>query len=197
MRVLHEDVTAFAELCDLALPHLIEYLTKYFPGQDTFMHETVAIDCLLDYQARAKQYDLDKISLYAYLRMSARRDMLNAIEKANRLESRLTDIDHPAIQGMIPAEDPIAEASEIDEWLLDHTHLSLAEIIKTLDADLDEYEKKVLMLMLEGVRESESYVGVLGVQQLDKETQQKAVKRAKDRLMKKLRRFGQRIKKPE
>jgi DNA-directed RNA polymerase specialized sigma24 family protein len=197
LRILHEDVTAFAELCDLALPHLVEYLGKYFPGQDTFMHETVAIDCLLDYQSRAKQYDLEKISLYAYLRMAARRDMLNAIEKANRLESRLTDIDHPAVQGLVSEPDAQAESSEIDEWLLEHTDLSLSEIINALNDDLDEYEKKVLMLMLEGVRESENYVSILGVEKYDKETQQKAVKRAKDRLMKKLRRFGQKIKKPE
>ena len=64
-----------------------------------------------------------------------------------------------------------------------------------LEKDLDEYEKKVLMLMLDGVRDTESYAQELGVDHLDSSTQQKAAKRAKDRLVKKLRRFGQRIKK--
>ena len=52
-----------------------------------------------------------------------------------------------------------------------------------------------MTLMLDGVRETESYAQALGIDHLDKPTQQKAVKRGKDRLMKKLRRFGQRIKK--
>jgi hypothetical protein len=82
----------------------------------------------------------------------------------------------------------------LDEWLLEHTDMSLSEILKTLDAELDEQEKKVLMLMLEGVRESSRYAQILGVSQLDKASQRREVKRAKDRLMKKLQRFGQRIK---
>jgi DNA-directed RNA polymerase specialized sigma24 family protein len=195
LRILDEDVTAFAELCELALAHLVDYLQKGFPTYDSYLHETVAIDCLLSYQAKAAQYDLERISLYAYLRMAARRDMLNAIEKASRMESRLADIDHPSVQGLIPKQAPPAEQTEIDEWLLEHTDLSLSEIIRALDAELDEYEKSVLMLMLEGVRDTDRYISVLGVGQLDKPTQQKAVKLAKDRLAKKLRRFGQRIKK--
>jgi RNA polymerase sigma-70 factor (ECF subfamily) len=195
LRILDEDVTAFAELCELALPHLIDYLEKSFPQYDSFLHETVAIDCLLDYQSKIEQYDLNRISLYAYLRMASRRDMLNAIDKANRMESRLADIDDPSIRSLIPSQAPAQEVSEMDEWLLDHTDLSLSQIIHDLDSELDDYEKKVLTLMLEGRRDTESFAKVLGVGQFDKETQQKAVKRAKDRLIKKLQRYGQRIKK--
>jgi DNA-directed RNA polymerase specialized sigma24 family protein len=194
-RVLQEDVTAFAELCELALPHLVQYLEKRYPQTDSTLHETVAIDSLLDYQSRASQYDFNKISLYAYLRMSARRDMLNAIEKASRIESRLTDIDNPFIQNQMMTETSSGEYDGIDEWLLDNTDLSLSEIIKTLDDELDEHEKKALMLMLDGVRETEVYAEVLGLDKLDRPTQQIEVKRTKDRLMKKLRRFGEKIRK--
>lgn len=195
LRILQEDVTAFAELCELALPHLVQYLEKRYPQIDSFMYETVAIDSLLDYQSKASQYDFTKISLYAYLRMAARRDMLNAIEKANRMERRLADIDNPFVQNQMLTQAPPQEYSEIDGWLLENTDLSLSEIMKTLDKELDEYEKSALMLMLDGVRETDTYAKVLGLDNLDIATQQIEVKRTKDRLLKKLRRFGERIKK--
>ena len=194
-RILVEDVTAFAELCELALPHLVDYLQNGFPQYNTHLHETVAIDCLLDYQNKASQYDVDRISLYAYLRMASRRDMLNAIDKTNRMDRRLTDIDDPSVGNLVSQRTDTPEKTEIDEWLIDHTDLSLSDIIKSLDNELDEYEKSVLMLMLEGVRDSESYAEVLGLGDADKTRQQKAAKQAKDRLTKKLRRYGNRIKK--
>ena len=57
------------------------------------------------------------------------------------------------------------------------------------------HEKKALMLMLDGVRETEAYAEVLGLSKLDRSTQQIEVKRTKDRLVKKLRRYGQKIRK--
>ena len=192
-RILDEDVTAFAELCELALAHLVQYLEIRYPNIESASHETVAIDCLLDYQAKANQYDYNKISLYAYLRMAARRDMLNAIEKATRMESRLADIESPSIQDQMPSESLSSDYSEMDEWLLDNSDLSLSEIMSQLDDELDDEEKQVLMLLLDGVRETEAYVEVLGLGGLEKSKQQLEVKRAKDRLLKKLRRFGERI----
>ena len=91
-RILRQDVTAFAELCEYALPFLVEFLQARFPNQDTFLHETASIDCLLNYQAKASHYDPGRISLFAFLRMAARRDMLNAIDKKKRRERRLTSI---------------------------------------------------------------------------------------------------------
>jgi len=125
--------------------------------------------------------------------MAARRDMLNAIEKATRMESRLADIESPSIQDQMPSESLSSDYSEMDEWLLDNSDLSLSEIMSQLDDELDDEEKQVLMLLLDGVRETEAYVEVLGLGGLEKSKQQLEVKRAKDRLLKKLRRFGERI----
>lgn len=192
-RILQYDVTAFAELCEYALSFLVAFLQSRFPDQDSFVHETAAIDCLLNYQAKADQYDPGKISLFAFLRMAARRDMLNAIDKKRRRERRLTDIT-PALDLQISEQDPIQEQMELDEWLQERTDLSLTEILQLLNEELDEYEKGILLLMLDGVRDSKSYASVLGIAQMNDAAQQQVVKRAKDRLVKKLRRFGDRIK---
>lgn len=192
-RILERDVTAFAELCEYALSFLVGFLQSRFPDQDSFLHETAAIDCLLNYQTKAGQYDPGKISLFAFLRMAARRDMLNAIDKKRRRERRLTDIS-PVLDLQVSEQDPVQEQMELDEWLQERTELSLTEILQMLDEELDEYEKRILLLMLDGVRDSTSYASALGLDDLNEVAQQQAVKRAKDRLVKKLRRFGERIK---
>ncbi|MBN1147121.1 MAG: hypothetical protein JXA78_07685 [Anaerolineales bacterium] len=192
-RILQRDVTAFAELCEYALPFLVEFLRTRFPEQDTPLCETAAIDCLLNYQAKAPQYDPGKISLFAFLRMAARRDTLNAIDKDRRRERRLTDIS-TASDLQASEQGLMQEQAALDEWLQERTDLSLAEILKVLNEELDDSEKGVLLLMLDGVRESKRYSALMGIEHMDEVTQQQAVKRAKDRLVKKLRRFGERIK---
>jgi DNA-directed RNA polymerase specialized sigma24 family protein len=192
-RILENEVTAFAELCEYTLPYLVSYLQAGFPDCEASLHETTAIDCLLAYRARAKQYDPTQISLFAYLRMAARRDMLNAIDKKTRHEKRLTSIHDAAIQSQLPTQDPLQEQREVDEWLQERTDLTLAQILKMLDKELDEYEKRVLLLMLEGVKDTQRFIEVLPIQDLDDASQRKVVKQAKDRLVKKLRRFGKRV----
>ena len=195
-RVLRRDATAFAELCESALPHLAQFLQEIFPSQEAHLCETTAIDCLLGYQQRPKQYDARKIALFAYLRMAARYDLLSAIGKESRHAQRVVSLDEPDIDSL-PAlpSDPDTQW-ELDEWLGDQTNLSLSEILARVDVELDEREKKALWLMLEGVRDSQQYAQVLGVEHLNPADQRLEVKRVKDRIMKKLGRLGEAIKKP-
>jgi DNA-directed RNA polymerase specialized sigma24 family protein len=196
-RIVEQEPTAFAELCQGALPHLVAFLRREFSGQDPHLHETVAIDLLLDYQRRPEQYDPQKLSLLAYLRMAARRDMLNAIDKQTRRQRKLASLDDPLVELQAGGRNNIQEAFELDEWLQQHTDLSLQEILERLSAELDETDERVLLLMLEGVRETARYADVMGLEWADAESQRRDVKRAKDRVMQKLRRFGERAKSDE
>lgn len=193
-RIVEQEPTAFAELCQVALPHLVAFLRSEFGRQDTHLHETVAIDLLLAYQRRPEQYDPQKLSLLAYLRMAARHDMLNAIDKQTRRQSRLASLEDPLVELQVGGRNNIQETFELDEWLQQHTDLSLPEILRRLSSELDEVDEQVLLLMLEGVRETERYADVMGLEWADVENQRREVKRAKDRVMKKLQRFGERAK---
>lgn len=196
-RIVEQEPTAFAELCQVALPHLVAFLRSGFSGQDPHLHETVAIDLLLAYQRRPEQYDPQKLSLLAYLRMAARHDMLNAIDKQARRQRKLASLDDPLVELQAGGRNNIQEAFELDEWLQQHTDLSLQEILEQLSAELDETDERVLLLMLEGVRETARYADVMGLEWADAESQRRDVKRAKDRVMQKLRRFGERAKNDE
>jgi len=193
-RILDKETTAFAELCDVALPYLISYLKKCFPQIELHLQETVAIDCLLEYKLNPHTYDPAKAPLLAYLKMAARMDMLNAIDKEKRRERHLSSLDEYPYSDQLPEGGTPDEHIPFDDWLQDHTQLSVSELLDGLDNFLDATEKKVLLLMLEGVRESDQYAGTLKLSQLDEKSRREEVKRVKDRLIKKLRRYGKTIK---
>jgi hypothetical protein len=65
--------------------------------------------------------------------------------------------------------------------------------LAALDAELDPIDKDILLLMMEGVRETHRYAQVMGIVHQDEMEQRREVKRAKDRLIKQLQRFGQNI----
>lgn len=189
-RILQDDVTAFAELCEQALPHLASFLQQIFPQEEAQQQEAVAIDTLLTYKAAPGKYNSDKLSLFAYLRMAARSDMLNAIDKEARREQRQQPIDDPNIKGQLPTLDLLTDTGELEEWLQTQTHLSSTQILQKLDDDLDKTDKEILLLMLEGVRDTESFAEVMHISHLPLPEQRAEVKRAKDRLQKRLERFG-------
>ncbi|MBK7893319.1 MAG: hypothetical protein IPJ90_00115 [Anaerolineaceae bacterium] len=68
-----ESPTAFAQLAELALPHLVHFLQQEFHQAEPHLHETAAIDALLTYHHAPQKYNPDKLTLFAYLRMAARK----------------------------------------------------------------------------------------------------------------------------
>jgi DNA-directed RNA polymerase specialized sigma24 family protein len=184
-------VTAFAELCEAALPHLCHFLQTQFPQFDSHMHQMIAADTLLAYQRRPQQYDPDKLSLFAFLRMAARRDFLNAIDKQSRREERLLDIDDPNIQVALTDEQSPEEAFLSDAWLQEYTGLSRSAFLEAFSVTLSETDRPLFDLMLAGIRQTEPYAALLGLTSLSVQTQRQEVKRAKDRIMIRLKRFAQ------
>ena len=192
-RILHNDSTAFAELCEAALPVLVKFLQRSFSDQDGYLCESTAIDCLLKYYQKPKTYNPKQISLFAYLRMAARYDLISAIGKEQRLHQRLTSLDE--LPGELQEPDDVARDSQeaLDDLLQRHTDWSFDEIIKALETRLDRVEKRFLRLMLEGVRNNVRYADELNLADQDEADQRAEVKRVKDRLVKKLQRFGESI----
>jgi len=186
-------MTAFAELSEYALFHLISFLQRQFPNQEAHQIEIIAIDTLMTYLAMPEKYKPEKLSLFAYLRMAARGDMLNAIDKATRYEHRHQPIDDPTLQDQIPSLDLLTQTGELDEWLQTQTNLTRTELLQKLDEDLDKTDKEMLLLMFDEVRDTYRYADVMGITHLPQVEQQAQVKRAKDRLQKRLQRFGNQI----
>lgn len=196
-RILSGDPTAFAQLAEMALPHLVSFLQRQFAQVDSHSQETAAIDCLLDYQSHPDRYDPRQLSLFAYLRMAARHDLLNALDRKKRVRQRLLDIDEPAVQTQLPAESLSDTAEwEPDEWLEQQTNHSRRALLDSFtDEELEEaVDRRLFLLMLNGVRETEPYAEIMGLAHLPIDEQRREVKRAKDRLKKRFSRFVERLK---
>lgn len=189
-RIFQDDSTAFAELSEFALPHLGHFLQTQFPEQESHQHEMVAIDTLLVYHAQPAKYNPEKLNLFAYLRMAARGDMLNAIDKQSRQNQRLHNLEDPLIQEQLPSQGILSDTGNLDEWLQTHTDYSRAGIIEKLSNELNNQDQEILLLMLDNVRNHEPYAKVLNIEHLPLPEQRKIIKQNKDRLQKRLVRFG-------
>ncbi len=189
-QIVNEDSpTAFAQLSELALPHLIEFLQHEFRQVEVHLHETAAIDSLLTYHDAPEKYDPEKLSLFAYLRMAARHDLLNAIDRSNRQKRPLLNIDEPAIQNQLVTEsDMDSEPFYLEQWL-DNGDSSKQTMLRQFEAQLDTTDRQLFLLMLNGVRETEPYAEIMALASQPVAKQRQEVKRAKDRLTKKLTRF--------
>lgn len=182
--------TAFAQLSELALPHLTEFLQREFRQVEHHLHETAAIDCLLTYHQAPEKYNPEKLTLFAYLRMSARHDLLNAIDKTNRQKRPLVDLDDPTVQTqLIDNAELEPEAFLLADWLNGEATPPEQTLLRSFETNLNSTDRQLFLLMLNGVRKTEPYADILGVVGLPVAEQRREVKRAKDRLTKSLTRY--------
>ncbi|WP_420628311.1 RNA polymerase sigma factor [Candidatus Leptofilum sp.] len=187
--------TAFAQLAELALPHLIHFLRREFRQVEPHLCETAVIDCLLTYHQSPNKYNPDKLSLFAYLRMSARHDLLNAIDKHNRQKRPLVHINEPDVQSQLIGEDnTVEDGFSFADWLGDDNKTATQTILHEFEANLSSTDRQLFLLMLNGVRETEPYADILQISTIPITEQRREVKRAKDRLTKRLQRFVNRHK---
>ena len=129
-QILHEDITAFAELSEMALPYFVTFLQRLFPNSHPHQHETVVIDCLLKYQQKPIQYNPQKLSLFAFFRMATRRDMLNVLDKEQRMANRITRLEDVTLHA---DEALLSDETILEEWLKQHTNLTHQEILAELE----------------------------------------------------------------
>lgn len=180
LRLLNgSDARVSAEISEHFLPMLVNALRNKFPNLgDPHLLETVAIDTLMKYLGHPEDYDPEKRSLIGYFYLDAYWnliDKLRELKKNVALHTSLTEYtEEPVINTNGPEARLLEEASPI-------VNLVFAELTDPID-------KEMVLLMMNGVRETEAYVEALGIQECTPQEQAVIVKRHKDRLKKLLRR---------
>lgn len=180
-RLLAGDPTASSDLCTVYLPYLVRYLRRHFPETDESLIVDAVHQTLIDLIQRPTIFDPIRAGLQGFLQMSARRDLLNEIDRATRYGGRTVSIETLAEAGtQIPdREDPFAALLEEPgpDPIPTQVHVSLSPT-----------ERAVFDLMAEGERRTEMYARALGLLDLPPPEQRRAVKRVKDRITKRLER---------
>jgi len=181
------DPRAPGEVCRDFFPSLRAALERYSPRSDPDMRDSAITNALLEYCEHPEKFDPSR-SLFAYLCMAARCDLLNLQRSENRHRERTISLDaveNDAVAGNIPGRE-----KSPDEALLEAERKA---VFDELVAELNEVDRQIVALMFAGERSILVYVPLLGLEGQPFPEQQRTVNKNKDRLKKWLERQGGRL----
>jgi hypothetical protein len=186
-RLVDGDVTATAEIAEVFMPLITARLKRrYRDLDDLHLVDTAVEDALLSYFDRPQQYDPAKLHLLGYLRMSANGDLLNLLEQRKR-DSRQLGLAEVVELDSLDTEHGVEIQGELDlETLVLNRNSPIWQRLSELLPD--SIDQEIVLLMMDGVRETNVYADVLSISDYPTEEQAIIVKRHKDRVKKKLQR---------
>ena len=166
---------------------------------DDFIVYDAVTDALLAYAQQPTKYNPTKSGLLTYLTMSAYGDYLNMLARERRREKReipLEYVEHRLDAGNNLIEDLLIE-DVLDTVMEREGILTPEERIRLLQQVSERFpdpqDRQILNLMLLGERKTAAYSAELGILDSDKNEQRRIVKRHKDRLSKRLKRLGEKL----
>jgi RNA polymerase sigma factor (sigma-70 family) len=189
-RLVDRDVTASSDLAHLFLEHLIAWLVE---KNSSSVAEELCIEAAEDalialMKSPASFNPARGKRLGAYLRMSAQGDLRNILQREGRhheKQIRLEDVELCPRQGkyLIVDNDPLRSLERQEE-----SANATRTIVAAVREGLSEAELRVLDLMLQGERKTAVFAEALGITHLPGNLQRTEVKRAKDKLKKRIER---------
>jgi hypothetical protein len=187
LRLCAHDAVAPADLCGAYLVPLGDWVGTEFPTVDPHLRQTAVDEALMSYLKQPQAYDPRRLPLAAYLRMTVRSDLGNLRRREGRHHRRRVAwsvVELGEQRGYLSGreEEParrLERAEEAAAW---------AALLRSVAAGLTPAERRVLDLMLAGERRTPAFAGALGLADLPAGDQERAVKRAKDRITKRLQR---------
>ncbi len=181
-RLLDRDPLASTDLAEAFLTILKTGLEIRHPDLEEVLLWEAATSALLNYIERPQTFDPTRLSLPAYLRMSAEGDLRNALAKQNRYYRRnlpleVVEVLRPV--GNYNIEDQfLARQEMLERWQArNQSHARIPPF-----APLNELDRRLLALMEAGERRTIVYAAELGLENLSSAGQSRLVKRHKDRL---------------
>jgi len=182
-RLISGDVIASAEIAELFLPLLTEKLNRTFQNiEDPHLIETAVIDTLMDYLSKPNQYDPTRGNLFSFLILKAKSDLLNylspkKIDQAKVDLAEIVELDDDSSVYSVELIDDM-DIEEVVANNLSTVWNRLSTIIP------DRTDQEIVKLMMDGIRETDVYAKVMGIQNLPDDERSRIVKQNKDRLKK-------------
>ncbi len=186
-RLLTRDPTASAECAEGVIGPLTKRLERRFPRlRESDLVADAVTDAVFSYLKRPEQYDPARRGLLGFLAMAAEGDLKNALAKRQsrrEMEVSLDDVDLETVGGN-RVVGPAEAAGEVD---LDKIRSGVSALFD------DPRDRQLAELVLEGERSIEVCARILGLEGLPIVEQRREVKRHKDRIKKRLERYGESI----
>ncbi len=187
--LLTQDPTASSRIAAAFHYDVQRKLHAAYPAvHDPHLVDEAVDEAFMGYYAHPERYQPEKSALPAYLYMSARGDLLNLLERERRRAGR-----EQAWSDAVAEADDGAE-QEIEYAAADDVERAVFEQLSELPGLLerlfpDALDRQMLAMMMDGIRETDPYVALLAVGHLPREEQVHRVKKHKDRIKKKARRW--------
>jgi RNA polymerase sigma factor (sigma-70 family) len=186
-RLCEGDPWAQPDLIRSYLGWLAAWLAATHPRADPDCCDQAAADALWDLCRHPARYDPQRSPLAAYLRLAARRDLQNLQARERRHRHRsLEDVEDDPVAGKYLGrqDDPLRALQNAED------QAAAAAVVAAVAAGLDEADRRVLDLWLQGERSTARIAQAVGLSGLPGVEQAHWVKRSKDRIQKRLRRGG-------
>lgn len=186
--LLRSLATATYDFASAYLPALNAWLQARNPRLSPDLCDEAAVEAVYNFLKAPEQFDPNRgIPLAAFLRLAARRDLLNLLKREKRhahqalddkvVELRVVVGNHSGEKGPLLA---LCDREDEQERLA---------ILAGVRSMLTEPEQRVLDLMLEGERDTPLFAAALGLAHLSAEEQEIEVKRVKDRIKARIKRW--------
>lgn len=186
-RLMAGNAAAREELAQLALEPLAKVLSAgWGRDQDADMAHDAAVDAIMDLIVSPCNYTPALSSLWSFLKMAGRRNLVNIRTSEKRRYARIARLQKnvalcpPARNTYEAGVDRLAEREVAEVF---------GRRVNGVVGSLSPTEVEVFNLMASGVRATLGHARVLGIIDAPPEDQALTVKRAKDRLRKRLRRL--------
>lgn len=181
-RVRAGDRAALAAVMSAFLPVLVRWLRRRFPRVDDHLLAEAAEDALLDYARRPERFDpRDALAFQGALLQATRRNAVDRLRSESRRRAREGKYVRRALDE--------ARLTELDAFEMHHDVEALLSRASEVDFTLSTSERQALRLLLEGERSTAAWARVLDLADRPPPEQRRVVKRIKDRLLKRLRRW--------
>jgi hypothetical protein len=185
-RLLERDPTAPTEFAVAVFEPLTAWLQATNREADPHLCAEAATKAVLDFGAKPHAFDPDRLSVVAFLRMAASRDLKNLLRNEQRhqrgRQSWNVVENSPAAGKYLGRDDDPSLPMQIDE-----ARQPMAATRAVLEK-LTTAERRVWELMQQGERRSAAYAELLGIAHLSKEVKNAEVRRVKDRVGRRMKR---------
>lgn len=190
-RLLSGDPTAPADAAELLLDPLVARLNGRWPGlAHTDACHDAAVEVLVMYLVDPNRYDPNRASLVGWLVMQAHGDLKN--DHASKLRRFERDW---LVESELPPDPNTDAPPMVGDQVASHDTVLAVETSAVFAAVRaafpDERDRQLIWLTcIEGSRSTDEAARVLGLENLPSAERTAQVKRAKDRVMRRLRRLG-------
>lgn len=190
-RLLDGDPTASPDAADLLLDPLVRRLRTKWPRPDfaEACHDA-AVEVVVAYLSAPDRYDPTRSLLLTWLALQANGDLINAYDSRQKRFERAWIVES-ALSHIEPEGEASPTLGDQIPWLDSVPSLDASAVLTAVrDAFPDESDRRLIWLIcVENEHSTDAAAAVLGLAELHPDERTAAVKRRKDRVMRRLRRM--------